>query len=115
MAFMRGRFCELAAERGGLNPTEQYLLGMLSLLPAMLRLRMEELTPALPLRQDIRRALEGASGGERALLDWLEGHEHGDWAASDAVAQTNGLNQEQMIECYAEAVIWAEDALRTAR
>jgi EAL and modified HD-GYP domain-containing signal transduction protein len=115
MAFVRGRFCELAAGYCGLNPTEQYLLGMLSLLPAMLRLGMEELTPALPLRREIRLALEGVAGRERALLDWLESHEHGDWAASDAVAQSNGLNQEQMIECYAEAVIWAEDALCTAR
>ena len=115
MAFLRGRFCELAAGHCGLNPTEQYLLGMLSLLPAMLRLRMEELTPALPLRKEIRLALEGVDGRERALLDWLESHEHGDWAASDVVAQTHGLNQEQMIECYAQAVVWAEDALRTAR
>ena len=37
MAFVRGRFCELAAEFCALDRTEQYLLGLLSLLPAMLR------------------------------------------------------------------------------
>jgi c-di-GMP-related signal transduction protein len=41
-AFVRGRFCELAAGLCSLDPTEQYLLGLLSLLPAMLRLPMEE-------------------------------------------------------------------------
>jgi hypothetical protein len=47
------RFCELVAEMCALDPTEQYLLGMLSLLPAMLRLPMEELTPdAASARRD---------------------------------------------------------------
>jgi EAL and modified HD-GYP domain-containing signal transduction protein len=115
MSFMRGRFCELGAPHVALDPTEQYLLGMLSLLPAMLGLSMEELTPSLPLRHEIRLALEGVAGRERALLGWLEAHEHGEWAASDRVAQANGLDQEKMVECYGEAVVWAEDALRSTR
>ena len=60
MAFVRGRFCELAARFCGLNSTEQYLLGLLSLVPAMLRLPMEELVPTLPLRD---RDSPGADGG----------------------------------------------------
>ncbi len=68
MAFVRGRFCELAARFCSLDPTEQYLLGMLSLLPAMLQLPMDELTPALPLREEIRRALQGEANSERVLL-----------------------------------------------
>jgi hypothetical protein len=93
MAFVRGRFCELAAALCALDPTEQYLLGMLSLLPAMLRLPMEELTPALPLRNEIRSALEGAANPERCLLQWLECHEHADWAGCDAVVLANGLQR----------------------
>jgi EAL and modified HD-GYP domain-containing signal transduction protein len=113
MAFVRGRFCELAAVLCGLDPAEQYLLGMLSLLPAMLRLPMEQLTPMLPLRGEIRQALQGKPNSERALLQWLERHENGDWAASDAVVEANGLDQEEVVGCYAEAVGWAEDALRS--
>jgi len=114
MAFVRGRFCELAAPLCELDPTEQYLLGMLSLLPAMLRLPMEELTPALPLRLEIRRALEGMANPERLLLRWLEFHEYGDWAGCDEAAQANGLNEAQVVNCYTQAVEWAEDALRSA-
>jgi EAL and modified HD-GYP domain-containing signal transduction protein len=111
MAFVRGRFCELAAELCALDPTEQYLLGMLSLLPAMLRRPMEELTPALALRSEIRQALLGANIPERCPLQWMEYHEHGDWAACDANVQAHGLNQELLVRCYAEAVLWAEAAL----
>ncbi len=112
MAFVRGRFCEEAAGLCGLNKTEQYLLGMLSLLPAMLRMPMAELTPALPLRDEIRRALEGRSGIEHALLAWIEFHERGDWAACNQAAEAHGLNEGELLNIYAEAVVWAEDALR---
>jgi EAL and modified HD-GYP domain-containing signal transduction protein len=113
-AFVRGRFCELAAGLCSLDPTEQYLLGLLSLLPAMLRLPMEELTPALPLRQEIRQALDGVDNEERSLLGLLERHEHGDWEACDALVQARGLDQEQMLQCYTCALVWAEAALRSA-
>ncbi len=115
MAFVRGRFCEAAAGLCGLDATEQYLLGMLSLLPAMLRLPMAELTPALPLRTEIRQALECAANAERSLLGWLEFHERGDWVACQREADARGMNEEELLRIYAEAVVWAEDALRFAR
>lgn len=111
MAFVRGRFCELGAELCGLDKTEQYLLGLLSLLPAMLRMPMKELAPSLPLREEIRQALDGEKQPERALLCWLEGHERGDWAACDMVAGIATLKPEQLQHFYEEALAWAEAAL----
>jgi len=115
MAFVRGRFCELAAPDCGLDSTEQYLLGMLSMLPAMLQMPMDKLTPALPLREEIRDSLEGVANLERCMLAWLENHERGDWPACDALVQANGLIPGRLIKCYAEAVGWAEEALRSVR
>jgi EAL and modified HD-GYP domain-containing signal transduction protein len=114
MAFVRGRFCELAASICVLDSTEQYLLGMLSLLPAMMRFPMEKLAPELPLREEIRDALEGQVNPESILLQWIESYERGDWAACDAVAQTGGLNHQDMVVCYVKAVLWAEEALQVA-
>ncbi len=113
VVLVRGRFCELAAGLCALTPTEQYMLGMLSLLPAMLRIPMAELAPALPLREEIRQALQGTPNPERCLLEWLENNEQGNWAACDAVVLANRLNHEQLIQCYADAVVWAEAALRS--
>ncbi|MGA2535736.1 MAG: HDOD domain-containing protein [Terracidiphilus sp.] len=112
MAFVRGHFCERAAPLGGLEWKEQYLLGLLSLLPAMLRVPMAELTPALPLRNEIRSALEGAAIPERSLLAWFESQERGDWAACDGLAQAYGLDQIELMKYSAEAILWAGDALR---
>jgi c-di-GMP phosphodiesterase len=113
MALLRARFCELAAATCALDSAEQYLLGMLSLLPAMLRLPMEELTPSLPLRAEICEALQGALNPERSLLAWLECHEQGDWETCDLIAKANGLSRVQLMQCYAESVVWSEAALRT--
>ena len=114
MAFVRGRFCELAAGASGLDSTEQYLLGLLSLLPAMLRIPMAELTPALPLRDEVRRSLEGEANRERCLLAWIEIHERGDWAGCDQAADEAGLGANELSRAYAEAVVWAEGALKFA-
>jgi len=113
MAFVRGRFCELAASLCNLNPTEQYLLGMFSLLPAMLRMPMADLAPALPLRESIRVALQGAATTERSLLHWLECYEQGDWVQCDAIVQSFALNQAEVLRSYRAAVVWADTALRT--
>jgi c-di-GMP phosphodiesterase len=114
MAFVRARFCEEAAGLCRLDATEQYLLGLLSLLPAMLRMPMADLTPSLPLRQEIRQALELTPNAERSLLSWLEFHELGDWPASDRAAEAFGLDQEKLLKIYAESVVWAEGALSFA-
>jgi len=114
MSLVRARFCEAAAGLCALDPTEQYLLGMLSLLPAMLRVSMAELGPSLPLRERICEALLGTANKERSLLHWLECHERGDWIKCDAISLSQGLNQEEMVLHYAEAVVWAEAAFHFA-
>lgn len=112
MALMRGRFCELAARACALEQAEQYLLGMFSLLPAMLGVPMATLAPTLTSQMHIQEALLGARTIESSLLRWVEFHEQGDWAMCDAIVQSYGLNQAEMIRCYAEAAIWADASLQ---
>jgi len=114
MALVRARFCEEAARVNRLDANEQYLLGMFSLLPAMMRVPMCELTPALPLRDEVRQALEGTQNRERCLLQWLECHEHGRWEDCDCIVKKNHLSQELLIGCYGDAVVWSQAALRSA-
>jgi c-di-GMP-related signal transduction protein len=119
MALLRARFCELAAPLFDLDPNEQYLLGLLSLVPAMLCLPMEDLIPTLPLRDRVCEALQGSMNHERSLLSWMELHERGDWAACDDLVEANrpgdqDSTSEQLIQFYAEAVIWAEAGVRSA-
>lgn len=113
MVMVRARFCEVAGVRRGLDPFGQYLLGLLSLLPAMQGQPMSELAPALAVSPEIRAALMGTKTPERVLLGWLESCECGDWAGCDAAAQADGLNQQELVKTYVEAVAWAEAALHS--
>jgi EAL and modified HD-GYP domain-containing signal transduction protein len=113
MAFVRGRFCELAAKLCGLAPNEQYLIGMVSLFPAMLRILVEDMVRLLPLRQQARDALLGKGTPEGVLLQWIVNQEYGDWAACDAIMHAHNLQPEELMRCQAEAIAWAEDALKT--
>jgi c-di-GMP phosphodiesterase len=113
MAMVRGRFCEVASVQLKLDPFGQYLLGLLSLLPAMQGQPMNELAPALAVTPGIRDALMGTKNLERAMLGWLENCEHGDWAGCDAAAQADGLNQQELVKTYVESVAWAEAALHS--
>jgi c-di-GMP-related signal transduction protein len=114
MALARGRFCELAAEFCGLNSEEQYLLGLFSLIPAMMRVPMSELVPVLPLREKIREVLQGSAGPESSLLHWMECYERGDWMNCDEIASFYDMNEEVLLRCRMEAIVWAEAALRSA-
>ena len=108
MAFLRGRFCELAAAVTGQDATEQYLIGILSLLPAMLGVPMESVAKALPLRNDVREALLGRHNVERAVLELLIAHESANWGRCDDLAGAAGLEVESLPQLYSESVQWAE-------
>jgi c-di-GMP phosphodiesterase len=114
MAFVRSRFCELAAGMAGQDATEQYLLGMFSLLPAMMRMPMESVAKALPLRREVYQALLGERKAERTLLSWLESYESGEWANCERIALEAGLNEASLPRIYAEALLWAESNMKLA-
>ena len=114
MAMVRGRFCEVAGAKRNLDPFIQYLLGLLSLLPAMQGQAMKDIAPTLPLGDEIREALLGTKNPSRVLLGWLEKCERGDWAGCDEAAEADKLNQQELAKIYVDAVAWAEAALHSA-
>jgi c-di-GMP-related signal transduction protein len=114
MAFERARFCELAASLCGLIPTEQFLIGMISMFPAMLRLSMEDLVKSMPLREQACEALLGRINAESTLLYWLVCHDSGDWTTCDLLMNASGMRYEQLLRCHTEAIGWAHAVLAAA-
>lgn len=114
MAFERGRFCETCAELLGLLPSEQYLIGMVSMFPAMLRIPMEDLVRMLPLRKQACDALLGKGNREGILLDFLISQDRGDWAVGEAILEANQLKFEEVIWRLGEAVAWSSTAVQAA-
>ena len=111
MALVRARFCELSATGAGFNPTEQYLIGLFSLLPAMMHVCMEEAIASICLREEIRCALLGECNEESWLLRWIESQERGDWDTCDRIAEEKALNRGTLFKNLRQAVLWADRML----
>ncbi|MDE3200655.1 MAG: HDOD domain-containing protein, partial [Acidobacteriota bacterium] len=114
IAMERARFCELAAGLCGQSEPEQYLLGLISMFPAMLRISMDEVVKTLPLRDHMRSVLLGQQCPESLLLDWINCHEQGFWDQCDAIVRSSGINKEQILHRHSEAIAWADLVLNNA-
>ena len=110
VAIIRARCCELLGDRAAGPGRESglFLLGMCSLLDAMLGRPMPAALTDLPLAGEIRDALLGKRNPARAILDAVIAYERGDFATAEALAETAGLPATALLTAY-------EDALRYAR
>jgi EAL and modified HD-GYP domain-containing signal transduction protein len=111
IALVRARFCETAALLCNLSPTEQYLLGLFSLLDAMLQMPMEEALTPLSLAEPIRASLLRTDDTHRCPLDWLESRERGDFDRCDELATTQGFVPELLELNFTAATLWADALL----
>ena len=92
---VRGRTCEIVASE---DPTgafgDGFLLGMTSLLDAILEIPMADVLSHLPLPEDVDAALRGHDNKSRRLLDCVIAFEHGHWDVCRALALQAGIDQD---------------------
>jgi EAL and modified HD-GYP domain-containing signal transduction protein len=111
LSLERARFCELVAPLIGENPTEQFMLGMMSLVDAMLETPMESVVGTLPLRQEAKDALVGIRNPTAAALCLVRSFESGSWAGCSAAVNLSEIGEDKLTELYLEAVQWASDSV----
>ncbi|MFA0464559.1 histidine kinase, partial [Vibrio sp. 10N.261.45.F1] len=88
--------------------TEQaFMIGLFSLLDALLDLSLENLIEQLPLCTSIKVALLRREGPYGALLALEESFEHADWQKIDDHCADLGLNVEQVKTELTEARRWS--------
>lgn len=110
LSLERARFCELLAPLIGENPTEQFLLGLLSLLDAMLQTPMEAIVRSLPLRPEAREALLGAQNEAAIPLCLIRSFELGAWGDC-SLAKIPAVDEEMLAKLYVESVRWAAESI----
>ena len=81
--------------------------------PAMLRMKVENLVPLLPFREQARAALLGRQCREGVFLDLMVCQDRVDWTSYDALVKANGLRLDQLMWRYAEAQDWANATIQT--
>jgi EAL and modified HD-GYP domain-containing signal transduction protein len=109
-ALTRGRFCESLAPMLGMKPRSQelFLLGMFSVIDAILGRPLEEILKNLPLSDEIKDALSGKPNRLRAVFDYALAYEKGDWDDLSAKADALGLDESGIPAVYLAAMHWAK-------
>jgi EAL and modified HD-GYP domain-containing signal transduction protein len=115
LSLERARFCELLAPLIGENPSEQFMLGLLSLLDAMLEVPMDTIARSLPLREQAKAALLGAANPAAVPLGLIRNFESGSWGACAEAAVQLGVDEEKLADLYMESVGWATESLAAMR
>ena len=115
LSLERARFCELLASLIGENPTEQFMLGMLSLVDAVLRIPMETIVRSLPLRPNAKAALLGETNSASLPLCLIRSFEGGVWGRCSLAAQCLSVSEETLAGLYVESVRWANEVFASTR
>jgi EAL and modified HD-GYP domain-containing signal transduction protein len=114
MATVRARCCELlGASIGGEEAAaEGFLIGMCSLLDAILGRSMRAVVSELPLPESVEAALLGVQNAQRHLLDAVVAYESGEWDQASALAQSAGAEPAALASAYGDALRWAYELKR---
>ncbi|HEV2619275.1 MAG TPA: HDOD domain-containing protein, partial [Acidobacteriaceae bacterium] len=115
LSLERARFCELVAPLIGENRTEQFILGLLSLLDAMTETPMGAIVRSLPLREQAKDALMGVENHASLALRTIQSFESGVWRGEPLDSGTLGVGEETLTRLYVESVKWAKDSIAACR
>lgn len=116
-SLVRARFCELVEPKIEHGKADLFLLGMLSMMDAILQLPMGVVIEGLPLDPDAKTELLGAKIGHDTpltpLYQLMLAREEGNW--EDVVGYAKKLNVplSRVNRAYNEAIVWAREV--TAR
>ncbi len=107
----RARFCELMADRMGLNPMELYLFGMVSVVRSTLSLTTEDLEGTVNLRPEMLQAIAGADNMYGTLLTLTNSFEKGNWDEFSVAADRLCMSEDDIATDCTAARQWAEEIL----
>jgi c-di-GMP-related signal transduction protein len=108
-ALVRGRFGELLAPKVPHGESDLFLLGLLSLIDAMLEMPMAEVLERVPLDHETKAVLLGQPSVLRPVFQLMLAHESGEWQAAHALSQSLHLESEEVALHYWQAQQWARE------
>lgn len=111
LATVRARFCEQLGLHSGwmTNPDELFLLGLFSLLDAMLDSPMEKITERLPITEEVKQALTSQSGPLSSFLTAIIAYEKGQQETYIKALKHLEVDTKDMHMLYLDAVAYADN------
>ena len=110
----RARFCELMAEPfrlEGRGP-ELFLMGLFSMIDALLDQPMAKVLDQLPVSEDIKVALLGKSSSFRDVYDTVVLYEQGNWQKCNENSSKLNLNKSVLPSLYRKSLEWSHQIFK---
>ncbi len=113
LAVVRAKFCELLAGQGAMkeHSGELFLVGLFSLIDAMLDKPMKELMKQISLSQDVKTALVSRTGLYAAVLEAVECYERGEMRGCQCALQEAGIRPDELGDIYLKALEYGDQLL----
>jgi len=109
MGLARARFCELLSNRLQ-SHSDLFLMGLLSIMDAILEISADVLLEQLPVEREIKAALLGQNSSLRPLYQLMLAQESGEWTQSSELAKQLKLTDEEVASTWWQALQWAQEA-----
>jgi EAL and modified HD-GYP domain-containing signal transduction protein len=109
-AITRGRICELLGERHFVRSERDnlFIVGVFSLLPALLEISMEQLLDRVVIPESFADALLTQQGIYGPFLALAVAMESGDFARLESLTESLMLTADQVSEAHLQALAWVE-------
>jgi EAL and modified HD-GYP domain-containing signal transduction protein len=118
LSLVRARFCERLAELAlEASPGQAFLMGMFSLLDALIDQPLDEALRTVDLGAEVTEALLGIGEDDNCLAHLYElilSYEQGNWDAVERIAKHCGLPLPATGDAYLDSTDWAEEIISLA-
>jgi EAL and modified HD-GYP domain-containing signal transduction protein len=115
LSLVRAKFCDLVGieKNLGSNPPTAFLVGLFSMLDALLDRDMQTLVEKLPLVEDVKLALCGAQNDLSVYLMLAKAFESGNWLKVIRISKVLEIDQKLLHSLFNEAVLWGNGVRRS--
>lgn len=105
-AMTRARFCELMADRVPHGESDLFLMGLLSMIDAILEMPMVSILENVPVDHETKAVLLGGASKLRPIYQLMLARECGDWQGAAVQSEALGLNESDVAATYWQAMQW---------
>ncbi|MGJ8682571.1 EAL and HDOD domain-containing protein, partial [Paraglaciecola sp.] len=111
MSLARARFCELMVQTHILKGIESsaFLVGLLSLIDALVDGDIKELMNILPISNEIKEAIVNRQGASANLLQLCEMYESAEWETIETYCKKMSIDADKTSELFQQALQWASE------
>lgn len=106
---IRARFLALIGKKLKLDESIFFMLGLFSMLDAILDMSMEALMLQLRVSEDISGALISKTGILFPYLQLIQLYEAGEWESVDTILKKLELDEHKIMDFYLDAIQWAKN------